>query len=117
MKYIEGMTLKSITKINTINDWIIESSLYTFDELNTILLNVVKLLKKWHRLGFAHGDLHSDNIMISKSGNVYLIDPKIEDMEYINKNHDIRMFKDLYDGVNYMISESVNDAKIKRLFL
>lgn len=115
MKYIEGVTLKSITKINTINDWIIESNLYTFNDLNNILLNVVKLLKKWHRLGFAHGDLHSDNIMISK-GNVYLIDPKIEDMEYISKNHDVRMFKDLYDGVNYTIPESVNDTKIKRLF-
>lgn len=46
MKYIEGVTLKSITKINTINDWIIESNLYAFNELNTILLNVVKLLKK-----------------------------------------------------------------------
>lgn len=117
MKYIEGVTLKSITKINTANDWIIESDLYTFDELNTILLNIVKLLKKWHRLGFAHGDLHSDNIIISKLGKIYLIDPKIEYMEYVSKNHDIRMFKDLYDGVNYMIPESVNDAKIKRLFL
>lgn len=55
--------------------------------------------------------------MISKSGNVYLIDPKIEDTEYVSKNHDIRMFKDLYDGVNYMIPESINDAKIRKLFL
>ncbi len=63
MKFINGKTLDSIyTK-------------YTKSQLKLIVNEIMKLIKIWHKLGYAHGDINPRNIMIADSGKIYIIDP------------------------------------------
>jgi RIO-like serine/threonine protein kinase len=75
-----------IPKIYYINDYFIimkyieGQSLLEYDNkhgpLNDKILNRIKyLVNKWHGLGFAHGDLNENNILITKNEKVYFIDP------------------------------------------
>lgn len=64
MKFIEGKTLWKFIEIN--------------DSFNRIIfLKIERLIQKYHQLGFVHGDLHPDNILITNKINVYFIDPDI----------------------------------------
>lgn len=39
---------------------------------------IEKLINIWKKLGFDHGDLSEDNILISENGSIHLIDPYIK---------------------------------------
>lgn len=65
MKYIEGETL-----------W--DYGPKTPPEFS---LKLKKLIKKWHELGFAHGDISDTNILVTESGKIYLIDPYFENKD------------------------------------
>lgn len=69
MKYIDGEKLSDHIRNN--NNHLNENYLVKLD----------KLVRKWHQLGFAHGDLGDDNILITKNNKLYLIDPLFD-----NKN-------------------------------
>jgi RIO-like serine/threonine protein kinase len=117
MKYIEGESLESLVKITYYDDIHIDSKLSN-DEINIILLKVFKSLKIWHRLGFAHGDLHQGNIIISKLGKIYLIDPEINENSdnKDERNHDINLLRNLYKIINHEIPNNIIRIKAEKLF-
>lgn len=65
MEYVRGMNLAQYAKQN---------AHFSQDELNGIICQVARSLSKLHRLGLLHRDISPDNIMISESGDVKLID-------------------------------------------
>lgn len=93
MKFIEGSTMIAYT-----GNEIIE---------NDVISKIDKLVKKWHSLGFAHGDLSESNILITRNYKIYFIDP------YFRNKEDFRYDLDLLK--NYKHKYHV-DSKIKRLF-
>ncbi|MBW2993382.1 SpoIIE family protein phosphatase [Candidatus Woesearchaeota archaeon] len=58
--YIEGETLTEYLKHSKINP--------------TAWLNLLKTINRLHAIGFIHGDLHRDNIMADKDGNLWILD-------------------------------------------
>lgn len=64
--YIEGKSLWEIYNS--------QSRKYLLDIIN----KVIKILDKWHKLGFNHGDINSRNIMVSENEKIYLIDPSLD---------------------------------------
>lgn len=71
MKYIEGVDL-------------LDYGHETKDNIIKTLSKIKKLVKIWHELGFAHGDLSFTNIIISKNHKVYFIDPYFENRQNFN---------------------------------
>lgn len=83
MKFVNAKTLDSIyTK-------------FSKSDLKIIVNEIKKLVAIWHKLGYAHGDINTRNIMITESGKIYIIDPILtefaEDVDYI---------EDLYYDLN-----------------
>lgn len=62
-KYLPGKTLDEI--VNKLSR----------EEKLQIYLQLEKIIKKWHSLGFAHADLEMSNIIITHQKNVVLFDP------------------------------------------
>lgn len=61
------------------------------------LVKLDKLVRKWHSLGFAHGDLGDDNILISKNNKLYLIDPLFDNKdEFVFDLDRLRYYWDKY---------------------
>lgn len=86
MKYINSKTIWDSIQDN-----------FTLDDYLIILEKIKILLLKWHSLGFAHGDLHQRNILITKNLEVYFIDPNFKlkkdfkrDWYNINKYYNIK---------------------------
>ena len=71
MKYIDGETLWN----HVDNKGHLDGS---------YLVKLDKLVRKWHSLGFAHGDLGDDNILITKNNKLYLIDPLFDNKNEFN---------------------------------
>lgn len=83
MEYIKGETLLE--------------SVYSLlpSDLEIVLLTLEEIIQKWHKLGFAHGDLNLKNIMIDQNLNVHLIDPMIYrnlDESVIHKDNEMYLF-------------------------
>lgn len=79
MKYIKAVNLLQFIRENKDKD------LYDPDY---IIKKLRFLINRWHKLGFAHGDLILSNILITDDYKIYLIDPKIESKSY-QKDDDI----------------------------
>ena len=53
-----------------------------------LLTKIENLIRKWHNLGFYHGDLNPRNILVTTENKVYFIDPNFngdfeKDLEWI----------------------------------
>lgn len=68
MKFIHGIDIRNYMKDEK---WDILFK-------NYIAKKATEELEKWHKAGFFHGDIAFRNIVISTTGEVYLIDPDIE---------------------------------------
>lgn len=116
MKYVRSTALDQFIKIEySHGERIITSDILSKKEINSILIKVANLLNKWHDLNLSHGDIHAGNILITRTGKIYLIDPDIEKLEY-NKKRDIRFFKEIYDSVNNDLPFDEIDENIRKLF-
>jgi predicted Ser/Thr protein kinase len=93
MKFIEGTPMIDYTINEIIN--------------HDVVPKIEKLIKKWHELGFAHGDLKADNILITKNYKIYLIDPY-----FANKDE----FKYDLDVLNSYKNKYCSDSKITKRF-
>lgn len=83
-KYIDSKTLSEYLSKNF--------DKLSIKQLQTIYNNLNKIIQKWHKFGFVHGDLHDDNVLITKNHEIYLIDPNIDyDLE---KYHDLSYLED-----------------------
>ena len=66
MKFVEGISVdRLISEDSNLNRGL---KLYIYQ-------NIEKELNLWHSMGFVHGDLFLRNVMISKEGKIWLIDP------------------------------------------
>ena len=65
MEYLEGCTLKEIVR---------KGHVFSFKEASQIILPVLEALKKVHAHGIIHRDVAPDNIFLTSSGKVLLID-------------------------------------------
>lgn len=70
MKYIKATPLSYIIDVKN-------NTSLSYDQINR---KINQLIKKWYKLGFAHGDLNHSNILISKN-KIYFIDPDMQDLE------------------------------------
>ncbi len=96
MKYIKADTLLNCYENNSLSKL----------EIDKILGRLYFLIEKWHKLGFAHGDLQMlGNILVTSKNQVYLIDPgmsndkrkDLSDLRYIeNKLNDPSESEDDY---------------------
>lgn len=108
MEYFDGITLTQYLKNHKLS--------------KELFLKIQKLIRKWHRLGYAHGDLAllfnkdnklvgGDNLLIGKNNNLMLIDPilgkiltyKISQFEE-KKKWDLEFLKELKFYINNSIS-------------
>lgn len=112
MDYFEGITLSKY--------------LYKYTLSKNLYLTIKKLIYKWHKLGFAHGDLAllfanktnklvgADNLLIGENNSVILIDPvigKIINSDNIKlsqfnlkKKYDLEFLKELEFYINNPLS-------------
>lgn len=68
MQYIEGMTLeKSLSSSE-------ENNLWRYNRVIKTSILLVKFVSKLHKYHIVHGDISPDNIIITKKGELYLID-------------------------------------------
>lgn len=65
-----------------------------------LLSKIIKELKRWHSKGFAHGDLHEENIIITKDKAVF-IDPNINSPK--DPDHLIEEDLDRISNLEWMI--------------
>lgn len=70
MKYIKATPLSYIIDVKN-------NTSLSYNQINQ---KINQLIKKWYKLGFAHGDLNHSNILIGKN-KIYFIDPDMQDLE------------------------------------
>lgn len=95
IKYFKELSdLKLIPKIHFIDDKIVIMDYagksyaemghkLSESKIKQIKDRLEKLLKKWHRLGYSHGDINEGNIVIDETGVPSLIDPADPLSEFI----------------------------------
>jgi predicted Ser/Thr protein kinase len=87
MKYIKAVNLYQFVKENKNKD--LYDPDYIMDRLRF-------LISRWHKLGFAHGDLILGNILITKDYKIYLIDPKLDKDKYYEDDYADLEYLDSY---------------------
>lgn len=107
MDYFEGSTLNVYLRSNLLSD--------------QLITKIKNLIKKWHSLGFAHGDLAlslkenkiigGGNLLISKNGNIKLIDPTIGKIYDKSKRTSQLNLKKKYD---FLFLKELKDFKVKQ---
>lgn len=119
MDYFNGMTLSKY--------------LYNYTLSKNLYLTIKKLIHKWHKLGYAHGDLAllfanknnklvgADNLLIGRNNSIILIDPtigKITDSDNdklsqfdLKKKYDLEFLKELEFYVDNPLSDVLKLSK------
>lgn len=98
MKFVEALPLS----VYFDNDMLSES------DADKIAERLYFLISKWHKLGFAHGDISYTNILVTSKKQVYLIDPdaslvNVPDINYYQRGD----LSDLRRITNQMIERAV----------
>lgn len=119
MDYFNGMTLSKY-----LHNYTLSKNLY---------LTIKKLIRKWHKLGYAHGDLAllfanknnklvgADNLLIGRNNSIILIDPtigKLTDADNnklsqfdLKKKYDLEFLKELEFYVDNSLSDVLKLSK------
>lgn len=96
MENINGCVLKNYLRNESIN----------INVISTIVHNLINAVNALHDCGYAHGDLHSENIIVTDTYDVKLID--FGNSEYINKNPNHKyvtklIYFDLFELKNHIM--------------
>lgn len=98
MKFVEALPLS----VYFDNDMLSES------DADKITERLYFLISKWHKLGFAHGDISYTNILVTSKKQVYLIDPDASLVNVLDINYYQRGdLSDLRRITNQMIERAM----------
>jgi tRNA A-37 threonylcarbamoyl transferase component Bud32 len=107
MDYFEGVTLNVYLRTKVLSD--------------RLITKIENLIKKWHDLGFAHGDMAlllkenkiigGGNLLIDKNNKIILIDPTIGKIYDKSKRTSQLNLKKKYD---FLFLKELKDFKVKQ---